>query len=293
MNNGLFFVLIAYTIWGFFPAFFKLLEDVPALEIITHRIIWSFVFLALLLWLKSGLPKLKQSLTRKTFGIYALAGVILTINWLTYVWGVNTDQIVQTSLGYFINPLISVLIGVLILKEKLRPLQWLPILLATIGVVYLTITMGSLPWIALVLALTFGFYSFLKKIAPLKSVHGLTIETGAVVIPALVYMFFLHRNEAAQFAAGNHWTTILLILAGPITALPLIFFAAGTPRVSLVTIGILQYIAPTIQFLIGIFFFHEPFVHAQMIGYGFVWAAVLIFTTEGLMENNRAGRTTR
>lgn len=288
MKKGLIFVFSAYALWGFFPIYFKFLHEAPALQIMAHRVTWSFIFLIFLIALRNEFSQILKSLTKKIILTYTIAGTLLAINWLTYVWGVNAGFVVETSLGYFINPLVSVVLGVVFLKEKLRNFQWIPVVLAAIGVIYLAIDHGSLPWIALVLASTFGTYGLFKKIAPLPSIHGLTVETGAVLIPALLFLLFVEINGTAAFGHASSQTTFLLVLSGIITAIPLIFFASGAPKVPLTTIGILQYIAPTIQFLIGIFIYDEPFTSGQLVGFGIIWIALIIFTVEGLMNGYRS-----
>jgi chloramphenicol-sensitive protein RarD len=287
MKKGLIFVFFAYALWGFFPIYFKFLQEAPALQIMAHRVTWSFIFFVILILFRKEFPKIVKSLNKKIIITYSIAGALLAINWLTYVWGVNAGFVVETSLGYFINPLVSVVLGVVFLKERLRNLQWVPVALATIGVIYLTIDHGSLPWIALVLAFTFGTYGLFKKIAPLPSIHGLTVETGAILIPALLYLIFVEVSGTGAFGHAQPITTFLLVLSGIITAIPLIFFASGAPLVPLTTIGILQYIAPTIQFLIGVLIYDEPFTSGRVVGFSIVWLALIIFTIEGLHHNYR------
>ena len=288
MKKGLIYVFSAYALWGFFPIYFKFLQEAPAIQIMAHRVTWSFVFLTILIVLRKEISRILKSLTLKIIGIYAIAGVLLAVNWLTYVWGVNAGFVVETSLGYFINPLVSVVLAVVFLKERLRKLQWLPVTLAAIGVIYLTIEHGSLPWISLVLAFSFGAYGLFKKIAPLPSVHGLAVETGAIFIPAVIFLIVMEINGSAAFGHARSSTTILLMLSGIVTAIPLILFASGAPLVPLATIGILQYIAPTIQFLIGVFIYNEPFNTSQFIGFSIVWVALIIFTVEGIINNYHA-----
>ena len=287
-KKGLIYVFGAYAIWGFFPIYFKLLQAVPAIQIVAHRISWSFIILLILVSLKGQLKNIRTLLNPRIILLYLAAGILLSINWLTYVWGVNAGFVIETSLGYFINPLVSVLLGVLILHEKLRPLQWLPVALAAIGVTYLTIQHGSLPWIALVLAFSFGIYGLLKKIAPLKSLPGLTIETAGVFIPALAFLIISEIQHTGAFGHINAVTTFLLVLSGLVTAIPLILFASGAPLVPLSTIGILQYIAPTLQFLIGVFIYNEPFSYHQLIGFAIIWLALIIFSIEGLNSRKRS-----
>ena len=270
MKKGLFFVFTAYAMWGFFPIYFKFLQEAPAIQIMPHRVIWSFFFLVFLIAIKKDIHTVIKSLNKKVIITYTIAGVLLATNWLTYVWGVNAGFVVETSLGYFINPLVSVVLGVVFLRERLRSLQWVPVGLATIGVVYLTIDHG-----------------LFKKIAPLPSIHGLTVETAALFLPALAYLILVEINGTGAFGHASPITTFLLAFSGIITAIPLIFFASGAPKVPLSTIGILQYIAPTIQFLIGVFVYDEPFTTGQLIGFGIVWTALIIFTVEGLTHGYR------
>ncbi|MHB8134646.1 MAG: EamA family transporter RarD [Anaerolineaceae bacterium] len=287
MKKGIISVLIAYAMWGFFPIYFKFLHAVPATQIMAHRVSWSFVFLSLMIIFTGKIKDLLKNMNKKVMLLYFCAGVIISINWLTYVWGVNAGYVIETSLGYFINPLVSVLLGVIILKERLRPLQWVPVILAAIGVTYITIQHGSLPWIAMVLAVTFGTYGLLKKIAPLQATQGLTLETGGVFIPALGYLLFCEFTGTGAYGHINLPTTLLLTATGIITAVPLLFFAAGAPKVPLTTIGLLQYIAPTIQFLIGVFIYREPFSTDQLIGFGIIWLALIIFSLESYSTNHK------
>jgi chloramphenicol-sensitive protein RarD len=197
-----------------------------------------------------------------------------------YVWAVNAGHIVETSLGYFINPLISVLLGLIVLREKLRPMQWLPIILAFVGVTYLTVNFGQLPWIALVLAFTFGFYGLVKKLAPSSSLYGLTLETGILFIPALAYLGFVEGAGTGIFWHTGVVPDLLMIGAGLVTTVPLLMFASAAKQIPLTMIGVLQYLAPTIQFLIGIFIYKEPFDQSRLIGFGIVWLALIIFWAE-------------
>jgi len=286
MNKGILNGIAAYTMWGVFPIYWKLLHGVPALQVIGHRISWSFVLLILFVLLTKQWRNFRSAaLTGKTIAIYSVAGVLLTINWLIYVWGVNAGFIVETSLGYFINPLLSVLLGVIFLHERLRPAQWIPVVLATAGVTYLTVAYGRLPWIALSLAFSFGFYGFVKKLAPLGSLYGLTLETGIVFPIAVIYLVFVNGNGTAAFLHESSLTDMLLIGAGVVTTIPLLMFASAARQIPLTVVGLLQYIAPTMQFLIGVFLYREPFDHAHLIGFGIVWIALLIFWIENFIAN--------
>lgn len=278
MNRGLLYAFAAYAWWGFFPLYWKLLKSVPALQLIGHRIIWSFISLITVILILKQWKSFRDSIfVFKTFRIYLLAAVLIGLNWFLYVWAVNAGYIVETSLGYFINPLISVLLGVLFFREKLKLWQWIPILLAASGVLYMTISIGQLPWIALILAFSFGFYGMIKKIAPLSSLQGLTLETVILLIPALVYLIYSENTGEGAFLHQGLFTDFLIVLAGIITTIPLLLFASAAKRIPLSYIGILQYIAPTIQFLLGVLVFKESFSVNQFIGYSAVWIALIIF----------------
>jgi chloramphenicol-sensitive protein RarD len=220
-------------------------------------------------------------------GIYSVAAVLLSINWLVYVWGVNAGFIVETSLGYFINPLFSVLLGVVFLHERLRPTQWIPVALAAAGVIYLTVTYGRLPWIALSLAFSFGLYGLVKKMAPLGSLYGLTLETAIVFPIALLYLAFVNFAGTGSFLHDGVRTDLLLIATGVVTSIPLLMFASAARQIPLTMIGVLQYIAPTLQFLIGVFLYHEVFDQTRLIGFSLVWLALIIFWVENYLANRR------
>src|SRR5512133_3213937 len=239
MNKGILKGIGAYVLWGFFPIYWKLLHQVPALQVIGNRIVWSFLLLAgVLLFSQQWTAFRLAASTPKVIGIYSIASVLLTINWLVYVWGVNSGFIVETSLGYFINPLISVLLGVLFLHERLRPTQWIAIGIAALGVAYLTSVYGRLPWIALVLALSFGFYGLVKKLAPLGALHGLTLETGIIFPFAIIYLLIVGLRGSGAFLQDGTLTTLLLIGAGPVTTVPLLMFASAARELPLPTIAL-------------------------------------------------------
>ncbi|HQL38516.1 MAG TPA: EamA family transporter RarD [Anaerolineaceae bacterium] len=287
-NKGVLFALAAYILWGFFPLYFKAIQQVSALQILAHRIAWGFVFtLAVVLVLRQWKEFRASVFNRRTFLIYAGASVVLGINWFTYVWAVITNHVVESSLGYFINPIVSVLLGVIFLRERLRTFQWVAIAMVTAGVVYLTITFGQLPWISLVLAVTFGFYGLLKKIAPLGALHGITLETAVLTIPSLAYLLIVNANGTGTFGHSTPLLDFLLVLSGPVTAIPLLLFATGARRIPLTTIGLLQYIAPTLQFLLGVLVFHEPFDQSRLIGFMIIWLALVLFSVENLLARRR------
>jgi len=286
MNKGILYGIGAYALWGFFPIYWKFLHGVPALQVIGHRIGWSFLLLLAYIVVRGQWQAFRASaMNWRTIGIYSIAAVLLSFNWLIYVWGVNAGFIVETSLGYFINPLLSVLLGVIFLRERLRPLHWIPVGLAAIGVGYLTFVYGRLPWIALSLAFTFGFYGFVKKLSPLGSLYGLTLETGIVFPVAMIYLVIVGFNGSGAFLRDGTLVDAFLIGAGLVTTIPLLMFASAAKQIPLTIVGLLQYIAPTIQFLIGVFIYKEPFDHAHFIGFSIVWVALLIFVVESYMAN--------
>lgn len=289
MNKGIWNGLSAYIMWGFFPIYWKLLHDVPALQVIGHRIAWSFILLTVVILVTRQWQNFQSAaLDPKTIAIYFIAAILLSINWLVYVWGVNAGFIVETSLGYFINPLISVLLGVVFLRERLRTMQWIPIVLAAAGVTYLTVTYGRLPWIALSLAVSFGIYGLVKKLAPLGSLYGLTLETALVFPIALIYLAFVGFTGTGSFLHKGALTDILLIGTGVVTSIPLLMFASAARQIPLTMIGVLQYVAPTLQFLIGVFLYHEPFDQSRLIGFSLVWLALIIFWVENYLANRVA-----
>jgi chloramphenicol-sensitive protein RarD len=285
MNKGILSGLGAYALWGFFPIYWKYLHDVPALQVIGHRIGWSFLLLLVVILVSGQWREFRAAVTQpKVIGIYSIAAILLSINWLVYVWGVNAGFIVETSLGYFINPLLSVLLGVLFLRERLRPSQWIPVSIAALGVIYLTAVYGRLPWIALSLAFSFGFYGLVKKLAPLGSLHGLTLETGIVFPVALIYLAILQVGGSGAFLHQSTLVDVFLIGAGVVTTIPLLMFASAAKQIPLTVIGLLQYIAPTLQFLIGVFLYKEPFDRSHLIGFGIVWIALVIFWVENYLS---------
>lgn len=286
MNSGIWLAILAYLIWGILPVFWKLLSDIPVNEILPHRMVWSFIFVILILgfrkqWIWIG--KIRKN--PKLLFIYLLTGSLLSINWFTYIWSVNNNFVVDASLGYFINPLFTVMLGAAFLKEKMRKFQCFAIFIALIGVLYLTFRYGNFPYIALILSFTFGFYSLLKKKANLKALEGFSLEAGFMFIPAFFFILLSVFGKSACFTSGNIRSSLLLVSAGIATALPLILFAASAKRITLINLGILQYIAPTLQFLIGIFVFGESFPKVKLIGFSIIWIALIIYSIEGIIHH--------
>jgi chloramphenicol-sensitive protein RarD len=284
-KKGMLYGVAAYSLWGFFPIYWKWLHHVPALQLLGHRIGWSFILLMLIILVTEQWTDFRSALNGRTFRVYFIAAILIGVNWLTYVWAVNAGFIVETSLGYFINPLLSMLMGVVFLRERLRPAQWIPVGLAAVGVFYLTFVYGRLPWIALLLAFSFGTYGLVKKLAPLGSLYGLTLETGILFLPALAYLSAVEVNRTGAFLHEGAITDALLVGAGVVTTIPLLMFASAAKRIPLTMIGILQYIAPTLQFLLGVFLYKEPFDRAHFIGFGIVWVALIIFWVENYMAH--------
>ncbi len=287
MNRGVLYALGAYGLWGLFPLYWKLLGHVPALEILTHRMVWSLVFLLAVLAVQRRWTWVGR-VGWRTAGLYLLTATVLAWNWYLYIWAVNAGFVVETSLGYFINPLISVVLGVVFLSERMRTGQWLAVGVAAAGVAWLTWQYGSPPWIALTLAGSFALYGLLRKQAPLPSLEGLSMETGLLFLPALGYLLWLQANGEASFLSNGSLTMGLLLGAGVATAVPLLLFGLAAHRIRLSTLGLTQYLAPTIQFLLGVFLYREPFGRADLVGFGLIWTALLIYSVEGLSRSQGA-----
>jgi chloramphenicol-sensitive protein RarD len=279
-NKGLLFGISAYIIWGLLPLYWKLVEEAGAYEILAHRGIWSLLIcislLALRKQLKSAYVMVRSS---RTLSLLFLASGLLTINWGVYIWSVTVNRVVEAALGYYITPLINVTFGVLLLREKLRPAQWIAVTLAAAGVVILTLGYGSLPWIALVLAISWGSYSLIKKSLNLGALETLSLETLFAFLPNLVFLFIIQGNGSAEF--GSTWTISLLLFgAGAATVIPLLLFNGSTTRLPLSTVGLLQYITPTIMFFIGIFINNEDISKTKVIGFAFIWLALAVLSRD-------------
>lgn len=292
-RGGLGLGVAAYVIWGMFPLYFPLLEPAGSLEILAHRMVWSALTMGLLVLVLRRTPQLRAVVrNRRTFLLLAGAGAIITVNWATYIWGVTHDRVVETSLGYFINPLVTVLMGVLILGERLRPLQWVAMGIATAAVGVLTWDYGRLPTVALVLALSFGTYGLAKKTANVGAVESLALETALIAPFALSYLAFLVATDRSQFGGHGAGHSLLLMSAGIVTAVPLICFGGAATRVSMVTLGLLQYLAPILQFALGVLWFHEDMPPGRWAGFALVWIALAIFTVEAINHRRRQLRLT-
>lgn len=273
---------VAYLLWGAFPLYFALLDSVSPIEIVAHRVIWSLVFIALVLTVAREWNSIRKAANPRTIRLLTFAALFLSVNWLVYVYAISVDEVVQASLGYFMNPLISVALGVIVLKERMRGGQWVAIGIAVIAVVVLTINYGGIPWIALILGFSFGLYGLLKKQAGVASLPSLMIETVALALPALIILMVSEFSGEAAFVVDGWWISVLLILLGPVTALPLLAFGGAANRIPLSTLGVIQYTTPIMQFLLGVFVFGEAMTTGLWIGFILVWIALVIFTVDEL-----------
>lgn len=280
--------VLAYVLWGGFPLYWPLLEPAGAVEILAHRITWSALTMVLLVLLtRRSRQVLAVVRDRRRLVLLTAAAAIISVNWVTYIWAVNHDRVVEGSLGYFINPLVTVLMGVIVLGERLRPLQWVALGVAAVAVLVLTLDYGELPWVALVLAFSFGTYGLFKKTANTGAVESLTVETFVLLPLAGGYLVFLSATGAANFAEHGWAHALLFVGTGIITAVPLILFGAAATSLSMVTLGLLQYLAPIIQFCIGIWVFHEHMPVGRWLGFAIVWAALVLFTVEAVNHRRR------
>ncbi|MBM3364495.1 MAG: EamA family transporter RarD [Betaproteobacteria bacterium] len=288
MLRGVIAAGTAFTLWGVFPLYLRLLKQVPSLEILSHRVLWSVVLLMSLLALRRQWDWLALVRAKPRIIItFVTSALMLATNWVVYIWSVNHDHIIDASLGYFIAPLFNVLFGIG-LGERLRLTQWIAVALAACGVIWLTFSAGQLPWIGLVIAVTFGLYGLLRKTAALGALEGLSVET-LVLLPA-ASVFLLVPDAGSSHAFGSDLPlSLLLIAAGPVTAIPLLLFAYGARRIPLYLVGLLQYIGPSLQLLIGVWLFNEPFGGSKLIGFALIWSGLLIYSVDGLAR----GITTR
>lgn len=286
MRSGILSAALAFLLWGLFPLYFHLLRDVAPAQMLAHRVLWSLVFLAVVLaarrqWRWLG-PLRAQP---RVIACFIASALLLSGNWFVYIWAVNHGHVIDASLGYFINPLVNIMLGYALLKERLRPFQWLAIAVAGAGVAWLGWQAGQMPWIALILAVSFGGYGLLRKTAALGALEGLSFETMLLFPLALGYVLWLgmHGQNAFVNTASNA-TRLLLVAAGPITAIPLLLFAAGARRIPLSALGLLQYIAPTMQFTLGVALFGEAFTHVHLVGFALIWSALALYAAEGLIR---------
>jgi len=284
-TKGVLLGIATYAFWGTVaPIYFKLVDRADPPEILAHRILWSVVMLvAVITVLRKWPPLVAAASDMRIVRILACSAVAVAINWYTYIWAVAHDRLIEASLGYFINPLVSVLLGFAFLRERLRMVEWFSIALATASVVWLTIAAGVIPWISLTVAFSFGLYGLLRKVAGVPALHGLTIETAVLLPVAGGYLIYRQVAGTIVFGHFSHGFDLLLMASGPVTAIPLLWFAAAVRRLRLATIGLLQYISPTLQFLVAVFLFHEPFDRTRMLAFVLIWIAVAIYSVSNVM----------
>jgi chloramphenicol-sensitive protein RarD len=289
-REGIIWAIGAYLVWGVLPIYWKWLNHVPSDEILTSRIVWAFIFMLIFVvfmrnskFLIADIRTLWQN--QKAFWSLFAASVMISGNWFLYIWAVNNNHLVETSLGYYINPLVSVLLGIIFLKEKLTSAQKVAFLMAAVGVVTLTISYGRFPWLAFTLAITFAVYGLMKKTIPLDALRGLTIETLFIMPFALIYYIYLFVNDRAELFHHSLQTDALLVLTGAATAIPLLLFAKGAQKLPLYLIGFLQYIAPTCMLFLGVIIYNETFKPIDLMSFSFIWLALILFTVSKLMES--------
>lgn len=291
MSKGLPYAILAYLAWGLLPLYWKLLHEVPAWEILGHRVVWSTVFLAgVLIATKQVKAWLRAMKDARTIRLVLLCSVMISSNWLVFIWAVNHDHLVETSLGYYINPLLNVLLGVLFLKERLHAGQWAAIVLAFSGVAVITAHYGRLPWVSLALAGTFALYGLFKKKIQMDSTIGLAWETTIITPVAAVYLLYMHIGGGTGTTGLHPLEWMLLLLAGAVTVMPLFWFAQAAKHLSLSTIGFVQYIGPSIMLIIGVLVYHESFDSIRMISFGLIWAALVVYTLSSLRVSLRNQR---
>jgi len=285
MRSGIIYAALAFLCWGLFPIYFHALDGVPPLQILAHRMLWSLGFLLIVLVLRRQWKWLNVVRQPRVFFSFVLSALLLSANWLAYIWSVTNHHVIEASLGYFINPLVNIMLGYLILKERLRAVQWVAIAIAALGVAWLTWQTGTVPWIALFLAFSFGGYGLLRKTAALGALEGLSFETIVLFPLAAAYVIWLTVNGQNVFINTDSDTTrVLLVMAGPLTAIPLLLFASGARKIPLSVLGLLQYLSPTLQFLLGVWLFKEAFTADRLVGFVLIWSALILFAGEGLLR---------
>ena len=289
MRTGILSAGLAFLCWGLFPLYFHAISEVPPMQILVHRVVWSLLFLAIILTIRRQWRWLGALRSQpRVMASFLVSSLLLSGNWLLYIWAVNNGHVIDASLGYFINPLVNVMLGYLVLKERLRIGQWAAIGLATLGVLWLTWQGGHVPWIALVLAASFGAYGLMRKTAALGALEGLSFETLILfpfAVGYLAWLTFTGENSFINITTSDS-TRWLLVAAGPITAIPLLLFASGARKIPLSVLGLLQYIGPSIQLSLGVFLFHEAFTSARLAGFALIWSALALYAAEGLYKRS-------
>ena len=289
--SGVFFAASAFLIWGLSPVYWKAMWAVGPLEIVMHRVVWSFAFLMVIILVARQWRELWDVLRSGwTLMVLAASALLVALNWLIYIWAVNNGFLLQASLGYYINPLVNVVLGMTFLRERLRPAQMTVVLLAAAGVIYLTVQYGQFPWISLVLAFSFGLYGLIRKVAPVSSLVGLTVETMLMSGPALAYLVFLGARHGGSIFRGDLRLDLLLMSTALMTAVPLLLFTAGARRIRLSTLGLMQYLAPSGMFLLAVLYYREPFTSAQLWTFVMIWTALAIYSADSLKIYRREHR---
>jgi chloramphenicol-sensitive protein RarD len=288
LNSGIALSLGAYLIWGLLPLYLHRLAGVSAPEVLTHRVVWSLVTVSAIIVVTRGVGALQTQLRQaRVWFLFSMSALMISCNWLLYIWSIDSGHIVDASLGYFINPLVNVLLGALFFRERLHRLHWLSLAIAAAGVAYLTWQTGHPPWIGLALAATFSSYGLIRKTAPLGAIHGFWLETAVMAPFALAYAVWLNHDGQLAMAHADLSTTLLLLGAGPVTALPLLLFAAGARRMPFSLLGVLQYVSPSLQWLIGVAVYREPFDVHKGIGFAAIWLAVAVYLGQTVVANRR------
>jgi chloramphenicol-sensitive protein RarD len=287
-GRGLVAAATAFFIWGLLPLYLKFLQAVPVLQVTAHRLVWGCLFALIWLALRRELSHVTAALVDpRTRWRLCLSALLISINWITYVWGIANERVVETSLGYFINPLVNVLLGVVVLSERLNRAQWISVAIAASGVSYLTWTAGSPPWIALTLAFSFGLYGLVRKVVRVDALAGFASETLVLLPVGIGYLIWCEIAGGGTFGHGGIDLDLLLMLGGPLTAIPLVLFAVGARRIPYSTVGLLQYIGPTIQLVLAVFVFHEPFTQQRAIGFSLIWTALAIYAADGVWRSRK------
>jgi chloramphenicol-sensitive protein RarD len=283
-RSGLVYGLGAFLFWGFAPLYFKAVDHVPAMELLGHRIVWAIPLLAGMVWLQRAW----RPMDKRAFGLLLISAALIGINWLFYIIAINTDRVLEAALGYYINPLVSVVLGMLFLGERMRPFQWAAVVLAAAGTTWMAVATGGVPWLALILAFSFGFYGLVRKMVRVESLQGLFVETIVLAPLAYGYVIWLGVTGAGSFLAGGVTNDLLLFAAGIVTTVPLFWFTQAARRLPLTTIGFMQYLAPTIGFLLAVFVFKEPFGTDRFVAFGCIWAAVALYMGGVFWVNRRS-----
>ena len=290
-QKGILYAITTYTIWGFIPIYFKYLAFLPALEMLSHRIVWSVLCICIIITIAGGWKQVRETIKDKKIFIYLFASTLLiATNWLVYIWAIANEHMLDASLGYFINPLVSVLLGMVFMGESLSRIKWIAVALAFIGVLIQVISLGALPWVSIALPLSFAFYALVRKKVAVDTLTGLLIETLLLVPMALYYLLFIADSSASNMFNNDMTLNIALIAAGAITAIPLLFFGAAATRVKLSLLGFFQYIAPSMLFMFAVVFYDEPLTQNNIITFGFIWAGLLLFVFEKLISRAMNGK---